>query len=125
MSDITPKDLVIRVLAKALRQASADALGIAGSNAGEGIAFVFYDRMLLLRTQQKPLPVIVGRVLAHEITHLLLPEDSHSARGLMRAKWSVDDMRPDSAACVGLSVLSAQLMQQEALRRQSAGAISR
>ncbi len=119
-SDSTSKDLVVRVLAKALPQASADALGIAGSKGDDAVAFLFYDRMLVLRTHEKPLPLIVGRVLAHEITHLLLLENAHSDRGLMRAKWSADDMRPESSACLGLSLASVQRMHQEALRRESA-----
>ena len=121
-SDIAPRDLVVRVLAKALPQASTVALGIAGSKRGDSIAFVFYDRMLALRTHEKPLPWIIGRVLAHEITHLLLPGEGHSDRGLMRAMWAADDMRPNSSACVGLSVASVKLMQKEAFRR-SVGAL--
>jgi hypothetical protein len=59
----------------------------------------------------------MGRVLAHEIVHLLLPGERHSDFGLMRGQWSADDMRPESFACIGVPVASAQLMQNEALRR--------
>ena len=93
MTDRLPTDLAVRVLAKALPQVSANALGIAGTNVGEATAFIFYDRMVSLRTQARSLPSIVGRVLAHEITHLLLPAESHSELGLMRAHWTADDMR--------------------------------
>jgi hypothetical protein len=117
MSNLAPTDLVVRVVAKALPQASANALGLAGSNLGGGIAFVFYDRILALRTHSRPLSPILGRVLAHEITHLLLPPESHSDAGLMRGHWTADDMRMDSSACMGLPVASVQLMQTEALRR--------
>jgi hypothetical protein len=47
-SEISSRDLVVRVVPKPLPQASTDALGIAGSNGSEAIAFVFYDRMLAL-----------------------------------------------------------------------------
>jgi hypothetical protein len=117
MSEPTPTDLVIRVIAKALPRASADALGISGTAGGDAIAFIFYDRMLALRTHTKPLLSIFGRVLAHEITHLLLPAEAHSEVGLMRAQWTADDMRPESFACMGLPVASVHLMQKEALRR--------
>jgi hypothetical protein len=116
-SELTPADLVIRVVAKALPPASADALGIAGSKDAAGIAFVFYDRMVTLRTHAKPLPWIVGRVFAHEITHLLVPTQGHAELGLMRGRWTADDMRPESFACMGLPVASVELMQKEALRR--------
>jgi hypothetical protein len=117
MTDPLPTDLVVRVLAKALPQASASALGIAGTNGGEAAAFIFYDRMVSLRTQARSLPSIVGRVLAHEITHLLLPRESHSELGLMRGHWTADDMRTVSSACTGVSAASGKLMQNEALRR--------
>lgn len=117
MSDLAPTDLVIRVVAKALSQASADALGIASSKRQDAIAFIFYDRMIALRTQATPLPSIVGRVLAHEIVHVLLPGQSHSDFGLMRGQWSANDLRADSSACMGLPRASVQLMQEEAVRR--------
>ena len=41
-----------------------------------------------------PLPTILGRVTAHEIGHLLLGSNSHSAHGLMRASWDVKWRHP-------------------------------
>jgi hypothetical protein len=117
MSNLAPTDLIVRVLAKALPQASENALGIAGSKREDAIAFIFYDRIVALRTQARPLPAIVGRVLAHEIVHVLLPDEAHSDFGLMRGQWSADDLRTDSSACMGLPAVSVQLMQKEAVRR--------
>lgn len=73
MSPQAETDLVVRFLRKALPNASADALGIAGTSGGYGTAFIFFERVFALRTQARPLPFILGRVLAHEIVHLLLP----------------------------------------------------
>lgn len=115
--DLTPQDLVVRVVAKALPQASTPALGIAGSSNGDATAFLFYDRMLALRSYVRPLSSIFGRVLAHEIVHMLLPAQGHSELGLMRALWSTDDLRPESFACSGLPFASVQLMKEEAVRR--------
>jgi hypothetical protein len=112
-----PTDLIIRFLPKALPQASARALGIAGSSADYATAFIFYDRILALRTHMHLLPAMLGRVLAHEITHLLLPEEDHAGFGLMRGQWSADDLLFTSAACLGLSGRSIQFMHREALRR--------
>ncbi len=117
MAEPAPTDLMVRVLAKALPQASQNALGIAASKRGDAIAFVFYDRMLALRTHARPLSSIAGRVLAHEIVHVLLPDEAHSDFGLMRGLWSTDDLRTDSSACMGLTAISVQLMQKEVLRR--------
>src|SRR4051812_11575667 len=58
-------DLVIRLTRKALPQVSARTLGIAGSSAECATAFLFYDRVLALRTQTRFLPAMLGRVLAH------------------------------------------------------------
>jgi hypothetical protein len=114
-----PTDLTIRLLRKALPQASASALGIAGSSADYATAFIFYDRILALRTHTQLLPAMLGRVLAHELTHLLLPQEDHAGFGLMRRQWSAEDLRITSAACLGLSTRSVQLMYRETLRRVS------
>ena len=111
-------DLVARFLAKALPQATPTALGMAaGSSRDSAVAFIFYDRVAAMRTQTRSLPVMLGRVMAHEITHLLLPEEDHSQVGLMRAQWAADDLRITSWACLGVPLRSVQLMQREVLRR--------
>ena len=92
-------------------------LGLPTSKVGETIAFLFYDRIVALRTQAISLHSILGRVLAHEIVHVLLPDERHSDFGLMRGQWSTDDLRTDSGACIGLPVASVRLMRKEALRR--------
>jgi hypothetical protein len=118
-------DLIIRLLPKALPQAGARALGIAGSSAGYATAFIFYDRVLALRTHTRLVQDILGRVLAHEITHLLLPHEDHSEFGLMRGQWSTDDLRVTSAACLGLSARSARLMHSEAFWKMSSALATR
>jgi hypothetical protein len=110
-------DLIIRFLAKSLPQASPSALGIAGSSDGSSVAFIFYDRIVAIRSHTRVLPVILGRVMAHEITHLLLPDEHHSQLGLMRAQWSAEDLRITTSTSLGLPGRSVLLMQREALRR--------
>ena len=58
-----------------------------------------------------------GRVMAHEITHLLLGTQGHSDLGLMRGHWNTDDLRIASSACLGLPMRSVEVIQKEALRR--------
>lgn len=112
-----PAELTIRILPKALPQASATALGIAAPSSDNAAAFLFYDRIVALRTDTRVLFSVLGRVLAHEVTHLLLPGEGHSDQGLMRAEWSTDDLTLTSTACVGLSPSSVRFMYREALRR--------
>ncbi|MCU1263030.1 MAG: hypothetical protein JWO80_5915 [Bryobacterales bacterium] len=111
-------DLIIRFIPKAFSQASKSALGSAGSTGDYAAAFIFYDRVTAVRTQARLLPMVIGRVIAHEITHLLLPGQGHSSFGLMRGQWSADDLLPSSFACLGLPKRSVQLMQKEVLRRR-------
>jgi hypothetical protein len=61
---------------------------------GQGVlATVFIDRIEQFAAQAKADAVtIVGRVLAHEIGHLLLGTTSHAAAGLMRESWSTKDL---------------------------------
>ena len=110
-------DLIIRFLPNALPQARPSALGIATSSANSGTAFLFYDRILALQSPRRMLFTVLGRVLAHEITHLLLPMQGHSDYGLMRGHWSTSDLDFTSTACLGLAGRSAQLIHEEALRR--------
>jgi hypothetical protein len=50
-----------------------------------GRAYAFHDRIRDACTNQPTDPALVlGRVMAHEIGHLLLPSHSHSAHGIMR-----------------------------------------
>jgi hypothetical protein len=110
-------DLTVHVVAKARPPATASALGLTAWSDGDGAAFVFYDRVIAMRTHTILLSSILGRVMAHEITHLLLPQHDHSEVGLMRAQWTSEDLRIASSARLELPPSSAELMRQEALRR--------
>ena len=112
-----PTELIVHVVAKAGPPASASALGLTAWSGGSGAAFVFYDRAIAMRTHTILLSSILGRVMAHEITHLLLPQQDHSDVGLMRALWTPEDLRIASSARLELPPSSVQLMQREALRR--------
>ena len=109
--------LIVRFIPKALPQASSSALGIAGSTGDSPVAFVFCDRVAALRSHTRLFPVMLGRVMAHELTHLLLPEQAHSETGLMRGEWVADDLRITSSAYLGLPAHSVLLMQREVVRR--------
>jgi hypothetical protein len=58
-------------------------LGVAPRNTGR--VYVFWDRIVHRAERNQVLPqVVLGRVLAHEIGHHLLPSRSHSVEGLMQ-----------------------------------------
>jgi hypothetical protein len=112
-----PTDLIIHFWPKAPPQTKATTMGIAGLPGDYATAFIFYDRIVALRSDSRGLSSMLGRVLAHEITHLLIPEEKHTNFGLMRGQWSMDDLSLTSPACRGLPARSVQLMHREALRR--------
>jgi hypothetical protein len=51
-----------------------------------GIVYLFYGRIAPLAASGGPLQSILGRALAHEIGHHLLPAHGHSETGIMRAE---------------------------------------
>jgi hypothetical protein len=53
------------------------------------VAWAFYERILDTATLLGLDPgLLLGHVIAHEMGHLLLPYDTHSQTGLMRAGWN-------------------------------------
>ncbi len=56
----------------------------------EGVHIVvLYDRML--KVPNRLLPVLLAHVLVHELTHLLEAVAHHSATGVMKAHWDLND----------------------------------
>lgn len=97
-----PEDLAVRFVRSPKQGAQDRALGHAliDSSTGKGtLATVFVDRVEAVAAQGRVDPwATVGRVMAHEIGHLLLGTNSHSETGLMREMWTLKDLtrnRPD------------------------------
>jgi hypothetical protein len=42
--------------------------------------------------------VLLGRVAAHELGHLMMHTSAHAPRGLMRSNWTPDEVQRDLAA---------------------------
>ena len=98
-----PAFLSVRVIKTALPGVTADALGLTTrSDDGESAAAVFYDRAIALRQHGIYLPQILGRAMAHEICHMLLPPGSHAGYGLMLGHWSAADLRTGNLRQEGL-----------------------
>lgn len=57
-------------------------------------------------------PVLLGRAIAHEMGHLLLGTSDHPKAGLMRARWSHDELRGLKPAQWGFSRREAAQMRQ-------------
>jgi len=55
------------------------------------VANVYADRTREL-ADGREFEVILGRVIAHELGHLLLGKNAHSAAGIMHARWRAQDL---------------------------------
>lgn len=95
-SDLSfPQHLSVRLVSTAGRP-SEDTFGQAFQNAaGEGnYALVYFNVFAASSvTQSVRAGDLLGFVIAHELGHLLLGRDSHSATGLMAPVWQVSEVR--------------------------------
>jgi len=94
-----PEELSVRLVRSPRRTAGDRALGNAliDSSTGKGtLATVFVDRIEAMAARG-PIDAwsVVGRVMAHEIGHLLLGTNSHSDTGVMREIWTLKDLVRD------------------------------
>jgi hypothetical protein len=110
-------DLIVRILPKALPWANSDVLGLAGPTGICPAAFLFFDRISALRTHTRRIPLILGRVMAHEMTHLLLPEEGHSISGLMKGQLTSDDLGLAGSIFLGLSRQAQDRLREQISRR--------
>lgn len=82
------------------------------------VATVSYDSVKDVAGPTAPaLPAILAYAMAHELGHLLLPHSGHSPGGIMRARWTPEDLR--NAVCGKLFFTSgqAELMRAEVRAR--------
>ncbi len=103
---------------------SADAFGVAAEDAEGGSAFdawIFCDLVKDAAAQkQLTRSVLLGTVIAHELGHLLLSTNSHSAFGLMRANWSSKELSAVELRAMYFSSPESKRIQQAVMsRRQS------
>lgn len=96
---VEPGTLLVRILRSSTSShiASRSALGhaVIDTQARTGVlATVYFDRVGQQAAQAgMSLPRLLGRAIAHELGHLMLSTTAHSAVGLMREEWTVDELR--------------------------------
>lgn len=106
-------DVVISTTDRAGRSdPNAASLGRAAH--GTGRAYIFYSRILsFARRTGNPTTLVFANVLAHELGHMLLPPESHSASGLMQPQLNVriarmPDFTPDQKRQIRLVLQAGQ-----------------
>jgi hypothetical protein len=118
----SPSDFVVNIVTTDMTEhlpTSTDGFGFAATcPPGEVscVAYIFYERVRQLAPNAKVGPsVVLGRVLSHELGHLL--GLVHSESGLMRAEWKRNDFDPDSLPGMVFTPWDCQRIHAEATAR--------
>ncbi len=110
-------DLNVVIAARPFQEASAVALGyVIESPAGES-AYVVWSRVIPWIAYRRPAFEILGRVMAHEIGHLLLGDGRHSDAGLMRGTWSGRDLQWMASGSFSLTAEEQTKIRRQVTRR--------
>lgn len=112
-----PADLVLRVLPGRNPHRSQDTLF--GISFLPTLASVYYEYAQRLATSDKEVPTILGCAIAHEIGHLLLGPNSHSAGGIMHGEWGPAEIRLALMGELRFTSQQSKLIRAEARRRLS------
>ena len=100
----------------------ADAFGVALEDEEGGLGFdawIFCDLVNDAAAQkQLTRSVLLGTVIAHELGHLLLSTNSHSAFGLMRANWSSKELSAVEHRAMYFSSPESKRIQQAVMSRR-------
>jgi hypothetical protein len=99
---LQPNEVILRIAAAAAAKAEPGTLGysLIDTERRRGwLSTVFADRIgVLARQARTDRAGVLGRVMAHEIGHLLLGTTRHARSGLMRARWTPAEVsRRDSS----------------------------
>ena len=100
-----------------------DVMGLApGSGPERQSVYVFYDRVEAFAVKHiadthADAAQILGHVIAHEIGHLLLNDQTHSATGIMRGPWNLWDVQNASYGYLLFTTRQAEAIRAEVSRR--------
>jgi hypothetical protein len=97
--------LVVRVGRGLAFKVPNGVLGISRPHAQFGIsATIFQERIeTLCRKAGRDFALLLGHAIAHEIGHVMLASDAHSAYGIMRAQWGKSEFDLAAMGRLGFS----------------------
>ena len=120
-----PTDVILNLLPESMSRRfhlRGDAFGVALEDAEGGLgsdAWIFCDLVKDAAAQrQLTQSVLLGTVIAHELGHLLLSTNSHSAFGLMRANWSRKELSAAEQRAMYFSSSESKRIQQALMSRR-------
>lgn len=101
---ISESEVILHIIPESMesRRLSEEAFGYAlhaSGGAPAQHAWIFFHRVEQAAKKSQRTAratsqwVLLAHVVAHEIGHLLLGPDSHSGRGIMRARWRQEDLQ--------------------------------
>jgi hypothetical protein len=92
-------DFMIKLLSRyteGIIRRGPDTVGFAPSTDSDRghVAYVFQTRVdRIAEGYSAPRPIVLGAAIAHEMGHLLLPDNAHSKTGIMQGTWNQVDFR--------------------------------
>jgi hypothetical protein len=113
-------DIVLRLLSESKPNKFQDI--VFGFAVVPVLASVYYDYVAHLARSDNAefeIPIILGYVIAHEIGHLLLGSNSHSASGIMQGHWERGQIRQAVTGTLRFTPEQAKLIQAETQKRMS------
>ena len=100
---------------------NAGEFGLATGTGERGVptnAYVFLDRALkFANAEDAPWTPILAKIIAHEVGHLLLGNESHSRSGIMRAHWRSGEVRQALMGDLLFTSREAEMMRDDLRRR--------
>jgi hypothetical protein len=117
---LEPTDIVLRIVPEATKNTFQDS--VFGFAVVPLVATVFYDDAVLRARRDAAefeVPILLGCVIAHEIGHLFLGPNSHSASGVMQPLWQRKQLRQALTGALLFTPDQAKFIQAEAQRRMS------
>ena len=122
LSPVSPGELVVRIAAAAPASGPAS-LGYSFVDVGRRtgtLATVFADRVQAMAAMTGvDEGELLGRVIAHEIAHLLIGTRDHGPRGLMRGEWRASELAQQGPSDWRLSRSEGRTIRQAIWRRSS------
>jgi hypothetical protein len=83
-------------------------------------AYVFADRVTdFAKAGMMPRTPILGAMMAHEIGHLLLGDESHSPAGIMCGRWRREQIKLALMGLLSFNPQQAEQMRREIRRRMN------
>ena len=96
---------------------SSGAMAYATPMKGSGISIhILYERVRDVGSANLA-PVLLGHIMAHEITHVLQGQTRHSPEGLMKAHWDHDDFHQMALGPLPFATLDVELLRFHMARR--------